>query len=50
MSSKKAKRKREYLESERKRKARVTFDAKYPFAMKSNLIEDMAATMGIKLK
>ena len=57
MSSKKAKRKREYLERERKRSARKVFDVKYPQCYEENLIvsncnsiEDMAAEMGIKLK
>ena len=50
MSSKKARRKREYLERERKRKARKVFDVKYPNTWEDASIEEKVIALGIKLK
>ena len=50
MSSKKAKRKKNYIEREKKRKAIKKGDEIYRDIMENGSIEEIAAVMGVKLK
>ena len=50
MSSKKAKRKKAYLEREKKRNSKIEVDKIYRDVMNNGSIDEIASAMGVKLK